>query len=159
MQIPRARYLAIALAVLCAQCVMSLAAGPASADEPKIFTSTSAKIAVSGYDPVGYFVEKKPVKGLPAIQTNYQGATWYFASQANKAKFLANPKKYAPQYGGYCAYAVSQGSTASTDPEAWTIVDGKLYLNYSTFIRALWAQDTGGNISKANTNWPRVLHQ
>ena len=72
--------------------------------------------------------------------------------------FAANPEKYAPQYGGYCAWAVSQGYTASTDPEAWKIVDGKLYLNYSKSVQLTWEQDAAGNIAAADENWLTVLN-
>ena len=84
-------------------------------------------------------------------------ATWRFSSEENRAAFAANPEAYAPQYGGYCAYAVSQGYTASTTPEAWTIVEDKLYLNFSTSVRRRWERDIPGHIAAANANWPDVL--
>ena len=86
------------------------------------------------------------------------GAKWYFASAANRDAFAKNSQKYAPQFGGYCAWAVSQGYTAGIDPEAWKIVDGKLYLNYSKSVQKMWEQDVPGNIRKGNENWPK-LHQ
>jgi len=113
--------------------------------------------AIRGYDPVAYFTRGKPVKGNSDHTVEYKGATWKFSSAKNRLAFAGMPEKYAPQYGGYCAYAVSQGYTASIDPEAWTIVDDKLYLNYNKDIRAKWSRDIPGNIEKANANWPGVL--
>jgi YHS domain-containing protein len=113
--------------------------------------------AIKGYDPVAYFTQGKPVKGSGDHEFEYKGATWKFASAENRMTFEKNPEKYAPQYGGYCAYAVSQGYTASIDPEAWSIVDGKLYLNYSKGVRDKWSQDIPGYIKQADANWPKVL--
>lgn len=113
--------------------------------------------AISGYDPVAYFTQGKPVKGLSEYALAYRGATWKFSSAENRSQFKRTPEKYAPQYGGYCAYAVSRGYTASTDPEAWTIVDGKLYLNYSLGVRDKWGQEQVENIRKADGHWPGVL--
>ncbi|MEL6680280.1 MAG: YHS domain-containing (seleno)protein [Pseudomonadota bacterium] len=114
--------------------------------------------AIRGYDPVAYFTEGSPVKGSGDHQSEFNGATWSFATAENKARFDADPQAFAPQYGGYCAYAVAQGYTASIDPEAWRIVDGKLYLNYSKSVQTRWEQDIPGFISKADTNWPEVLN-
>ena len=110
--------------------------------------------AIRGYDPVAYFTEGRPVEGDSDYTAEYMDATWRFASAENKALFVANPEKYAPQFGGYCAWAVSQGETASIDPEAWDIVDGKLYLNYSKSVKARWSRDIPGNIRKGEANWP-----
>ena len=112
--------------------------------------------AIEGYDPVTYFTEGKPVEGSSAHTYEWKGATWKFASRENRDSFAASPRKFAPQYGGYCAWAVSQGSTASIDPEAWRIVDGKLYLNYSKSIQKRWVQDIPGNIAKGDANWPKI---
>ena len=112
--------------------------------------------AIRGYDPVAYFTEGKPVKGKPLFTHDYDGATWQFASEANRDAFAADPARYAPQYGGYCAWAVSQGYTASIDPDAWKIVDGKLYLNYSRSVQRRWERDIPGHIAKADSNWPSV---
>lgn len=113
--------------------------------------------AIDGTDPVSYFTEGRPIEGKSDITLEWNGATWRFASTENRDRFAANPDKYAPQYGGYCAWAVSQGYTASTDPEAWAIVDGKLYLNYSKAVQNQWEQNIPENISSANRNWPEVL--
>ncbi|GAA4406443.1 hypothetical protein GCM10023187_25890 [Nibrella viscosa] len=109
--------------------------------------------AIRGYDPVAYFTESKPVPGDANISYNYQGADWYFASETNRDAFKANPEKYAPQYGGYCAFGTSRGYKAPTEADAWTIVDGKLYLNYNTKVRTEWNKDQPGYIKKADTNW------
>ncbi len=113
--------------------------------------------AIRGYDPVAYFTESKPVEGKKAFSHKWKGATWYFASERNRDLFRADPEKYAPRYGGYCAYAVSRGYTASIVPEAWKIVDGKLYLNFSKGVQQTWEQDIPGNIKLADKNWPSLL--
>lgn len=113
--------------------------------------------AIRGYDPVAYHTDGKPVAGKRAHRVEWKGATWSFASAENKALFEGDPEKYAPRYGGYCAWAVSQGYTASIDPDAWSIVDGKLYLNYSLGVRDQWSQDIPGNIAKGDVNWPKLL--
>jgi hypothetical protein len=111
-------------------------------------------IAIEGTDPVAYFTAGKPVAGNPANFVDWKGARWRFSNDANRALFLSNPEAYAPQFGGFCAWAVSEGYTASTDPEAWKIVDGKLYLNYSTPVQRKWEGDIPGNIMRGNANWP-----
>ncbi|MBL6959377.1 MAG: YHS domain protein [Rhodospirillales bacterium] len=113
-------------------------------------------VAIEGTDPVAYFKQGRAVKGSGDFTHKWNGATWRFASQANRDAFAAAPQQYAPQFGGYCAWAVSQGYTASIDPEAWSIVDGKLYLNYSKGVQTQWKQDIPGNIAKAEANWPGI---
>lgn len=127
---------------------------PAARAGDAIFTRDG--VAIRGSDPVAYFTDGHPAKGNPAITYKWMGATWQFATAAHRDAFAANPTKYAPQYGGYCAYAVSEGSTAPIDPAAWTIVNGKLYLNYSLGVRRMWRSDEPGNITKANRNWPGI---
>ena len=127
-----------------------------SGAKAEIFTGNSDGIAIRGYDPVGYFTVGKPVEGKAEFATEWKGATWRFASAENLATFKANPGKYAPKYGGYCAYAVSQGYTASTEPDAWKIVDGKLYLNYNKSVQKRWEKNIPGYIADANTNWPGI---
>ena len=114
-------------------------------------------IAIDGTDPVAYFTDSAPVKGSFDFSHTYYGATWHFASAANRDTFAAYPARYAPQYGGYCAYAVSEGYSASTTPKAWKIVDGKLYLNYSKRVQRRWEKDIPTRITNANANWPKVL--
>ncbi len=112
--------------------------------------------AVEGYDVVAYFTEGKPVKGARAYSYDWKGATWRFSSAAHRDLFAANPAKYAPQYGGFCAYAVSQGATAGIDPTAWKIHDGKLFLNLNAEIQARWLEDVPGYVAKADAHWPAL---
>ena len=121
----------------------------------QIFTSWGK--AIRGYDPVAYFTQGKPVEGDSDFTHEWMDAKWYFASAANREAFAKNPERYAPQYGGYCAWAVSQNYTASTDPDAWKIVDGKLYLNYSKSVQEQWV--AGGvetPIAQGDRNWPAI---
>lgn len=113
--------------------------------------------AIRGYDSVAYFKEGKPVEGKKQFQHEWKGAKWLFSSQQNRDEFAKDPNRYAPQYGGYCAWAVSQGYTASIDPEAWSIRDGKLYLNYSKKVQETWNKDIPGHIQRANQNWPSLV--
>ena len=137
--------------------VAALLSGPSFAAQPEVFAT--GDVAINGYDPVAYFTASKPVQGDAAHSADHNGATWLFSSAENKAAFEADPAKYAPQFGGYCAYAVSKGYTAPTDPNAWSVYEGKLYLNYSLRARDLWSEDVPGNITKGNANWPAVLSQ
>ncbi|OAN13319.1 YHS domain protein [Photobacterium jeanii] len=113
--------------------------------------------AIKGYDAVSYFTESAAVKGDSDFTYQWNGAKWYFSSEENRKAFVANPTKFAPQYGGYCAWAVSKGYTAKIDPHAWNIVEGKLYLNYSKSVQQTWQQDIKGNVAKADSNWPQLL--
>lgn len=114
-------------------------------------------IAIDGTDPVAYFTQSGPVAGIPTLTHEWMGARWQFSTQENLDAFAADPEAYAPQYGGYCAYAVSEGYTASTTPKAWKIVDGKLYLNYSRRVQRRWERDIPERIISADANWPSVL--
>lgn len=127
----------------------------AQAQTPSVYAASG--VAVDGTDVVAYFTQSKPVAGEASITHTWNGATWRFANVANRDAFAADPEAYAPQYGGYCAYAVSNGYTASTDPKAWSIVDGKLYLNHSRSVRALWNTAQTRRIADADANWPDVL--
>jgi YHS domain-containing protein len=129
----------------------------AHAKEAQVFTGLVKGVAVGGYDPVAYFTEGKAVNGTKEITLEHEGPTWRFASEANRDAFKADPARYAPQYGGYCAYAVANGYTAKGDPEAWTVHDGKLYLNFDKTVRTLWEKDKAGYIAKGDNNWPGVL--
>ncbi len=113
-------------------------------------------VAVSGYDPVAYFSQTKALKGSPQITATHAGATYYFTTTANRDAFLANPDRYVPAYGGYCAYGVANGHKVSVDPEAFRVVDDKLYLNYSKSVQQKWLADIPGNIAKAEQNWPAL---
>lgn len=115
--------------------------------------------AIRGYDPVAYHLVQTPTKGDARFTSRYNGSTWYFANSTNQSLFEQDPKKYAPQYGGYCAYAMSKGYVVSSDPDAWTIVDEKLYLNYSLGVRKTWLKNVPAYIDKANANWQEKTAQ
>lgn len=146
---------AMTLAVPAALAAAALDAAPAAAQKAPVYATKG--IAVSGYDPVAYFTEQKPVPGKPEIAAEHQGAKYYFSTEANRDAFKKEPAKFAPQYGGYCAWAVSQGYTASADPKAWTIVGGRLFLNYNQSVKKDWEKNIPGNVAKADANWPKVL--
>lgn len=145
------------LFMLAATAALLLPAAGALAKDKPIYTGLFSSVAVSGYDPVAYFTENKPVKGDAKFSTSWNGVQWQFSSAENRDKFIAAPERYAPQYGGYCAWAVSQGDTASADPQRWKIVGGKLYLNYDADVQKKWEADIPGLIQKADKNWPAVL--
>ncbi len=117
---------------------------------------SSEGVAIEGYDPVAYFTDSKPVKGSPQYTYGWQGAVWHFASAQHRDAFAKSPESYAPQYGGYCAYGVSQGHTAPVDPAAWKIINGKLYLNYNSEVQGLFLKDSSSAIEKADQNWPKL---
>jgi YHS domain-containing protein len=125
------------------------------AGTPTIYANDG--IAVDGTDVVGYFTQGEPIAGTADITHDWMGVTWRFSTEENRAAFAAAPEDYAPQYGGYCAWAVSEGYTASTVPHAWKIVDGKLYLNYSRRIQRKWERDIPARIAAADANWPMIL--
>ncbi len=127
----------------------------AFAAKPEIYTKGADKLAVSGYDVVSYF-SGKPIVGDAKFTTVYKGANFRFANAANLAKFKANPVAFAPQYGGYCAYAVAKGQYASADPLAAKLVNGKLYLNYSASIKKKWEAGQDKYITSADVNWPKL---
>lgn len=129
----------------------------ASAKTAPVYTGTFSNVALSGYDAVAYFTQGKPVLGDKKFSMTYNGAEFRFANAEDLAKFRADPAHYAPQYGGYCAWAVSQGYTASADPKVWKIVNGKLYLNYSADIGVKWSKNIPGNIAAADGNWPKII--
>lgn len=116
-------------------------------------------VTLHGFDAVAYFTDGKAVPGLPQFEHVWNGARWRFASAANRDRFAKAPEQYAPQFGGYCAWAVSRNYTADIDPQAFAVVDGKLYVNYSTFVQARWRLDRDGNIAKGHQNWPGLLAQ
>ena len=118
---------------------------------------TKGGLALGGYDPVAYFDLGKPAKGKAEFETQWSGARWRFESAAHREAFLAEPAKYAPQFGGYCAYGVAKGHTAKTEPAAWKIVNGKLYLNYDKEVQRLWEKELPTVIGQAEAHWPGVL--
>lgn len=123
-----------------------------SAQQSEVFIKDGN--AIQGYDPVAYFKESKPVKGNEQFNFKWNDANWIFSSQQNLDSFKLNPEKFAPQYGGYCAYGMSDGHKAPTNPEAWTIVDGKLYLNYNSKVKVYWNKELAKRIEDADKNWP-----
>ena len=112
--------------------------------------------AIKGYDPVAYFSDQKATEGKNEFAYDWSGSKWLFSSQSNLDAFKADPQKYAPQYGGFCAYGVSENHKSPTDPNAWTVVDGKLYLNYNPKVKELWSKDIPTRIQKANQFWPSL---
>ncbi|ESA38287.1 yhs domain-containing protein [Leptolyngbya sp. Heron Island J] len=156
--------LALASTVLLASCgtssPSSTATAPAGTEQaaaPTYAVFAEDGIAIRGADPVAYFTVGEYTPGSDEFTYDWEGTTWQFASAENRDLFAANPEDYAPQYGGFCAYAVSQGTTASIEPTSWKIVDGKLYLNYDARIQERWSKDIPGHIAQADQNWPGVL--
>jgi YHS domain-containing protein len=137
-----------------APATFALLPNTALAREPEVFQNP---VAINGIDPVAYFDRKKPVKGSKNHKVKWKGAEWRFSSAANVSKFTANPAAWAPVFGGYCAYAASRGYLAPTIPEAWTIYEGKLYLNANLRAQSLWRKDIPGNIAAGLGNWPGIL--
>lgn len=119
------------------------------------YSSTNGT-AIKGYDPVAYFLQHKAMEGNDNFSTEWSGSKWKFISKANLDSFKLAPQKYAPQYGGYCAYGVSENHKSPTDPNAWTIVDNKLYLNYSLKVKEYWLEDTAARIKAADQFWPAL---
>lgn len=131
--------------------LVALLAAPSAALAGEFFERDGA--AIGGYDPVAYFAENKPVKGSAAYTYRYRDSVFRFASAANRDTFAADPERYAPQYGGFCAYGVAHGYKVKIEPEAFTLVDGKLYLNYDLRVQADWRRDIPGYIRKADRKW------
>ena len=124
---------------------------------PSVEVNTDAMgFMIRGYDPVAYFTEGRPVPGHPDISVEYGGAKYLFSSAANRDAFNANPEKYAPQYGGYCAFGVSEGKKFDIDPASWRIVDDKLYVNLNPVVLEMWGADTKNYLQKSEKNWPKI---
>ena len=140
-----------------AACLLSLLlTGVASADSPIAAVNTENGWAIKGYDPVAYFTTGKPTPGTAQFTTTYKGAAYRFASAENRARFIAAPEKFVPQYGGYCAYAIALNQIADIEPDQWAIVNDKLYLNNGFLAQTLWSFDKSGNITRGDRNWPLV---
>ena len=143
--------------------LLCLAASPALSAKSAVNTGFIGDVAVEGADVVAYFTQGKHVEGTWEYSQLWNGADWRFSSAEHQRLFKEDPEKYAPQYGGYCAYAVAQGSvasdSASIDPRAWSIVDGRLYLNNSKSVRDTWLKDAQSYIKQADRNWPGVLER
>ncbi|MEM7674290.1 MAG: YHS domain-containing (seleno)protein [Verrucomicrobiota bacterium] len=128
-----------------------------AADDP-IYTGTFSNLAVGGYDPLSYFSrDGEPIKGNKQFSTQWRGAEWRFSSASNLAKFKADPLAHAPQYGGYCAWAIAQGKLAKGDAETYALVDGKLYLNYNAKVAERWNGDRQTFIEQANIRYPSLI--
>jgi YHS domain-containing protein len=121
-----------------------------------IYTSWHNNLAIKGYDSVAYFTEQKPVKGSDAYELTWQGAIWRFSSAESLALFKSDPKRYAPQYGGHCAYAIAQSKLVGIDPEQFTLIDGKLYLNYNAEVQQTWLAERDAFIEQADKIWPSL---
>lgn len=138
-------------------------AAPSNTDKEKTMSKNNgveiAAPVIGGYDPVAYFEVGRPVRGNGYHTATYQGGTYLFANKDHQEKFVAHPEKYAPQFGGYCAYGVAVGKKFYSDPNRWKIVDGKLYLNLDKGIQKKWKEDISGNITKANSNWRQIEHK
>ncbi|MBE9076016.1 YHS domain-containing protein [Romeria aff. gracilis LEGE 07310] len=135
---------------------VSAVAEPSEQTEPYVVYEEDG-VAIKGADPVAYFTDAEYVPGSSEFTHDWEGVTWQFASAENRDRFASSPEQYAPQYGGFCAWAVSQGYIAPIDPEAWTVVDNRLYLNFNQKIQERWLKDVPDNIADADENWPDVL--
>lgn len=114
-------------------------------------------VAINGYDPVAYFAQRAPVKGSELFKVEHEQVIWLFSSAENLAQFEHQPERYLPQYGGYCAYAMSHGFVVDTVPEAFTVLNDKLYLNYSLGVRETWLEDTKSYVDRADKQWDKKL--
>ena len=148
----------VSLRLTIAVCVTAAGIGAVAAAGPQPPVNVSRdQLALRGYDAVAYSTTGQPTQGSTSFEHRWNGAVWRFSTAANRDQFAKEPERYAPEFGGYCAYAVSRGYTADGDPDAWRIVDGRLYLNYSKRVQRLWEADIPGNIAKGRQNWPGVL--
>lgn len=149
---------AVATALVVATATAAFAAEPINTLEKKgLFGYKPSGTAIRGYDTVAYFTDGRPVEGTDEFTSDWDGATWRFASRAHKELFDADPARYAPQYGGYCAYGVVQDSLVKIEPELWTIVDDKLYLNYDDDVQKDWEKDIPGFIAEADRKFQGLI--
>lgn len=145
--------------LLLAAVLAAITAAPAAAldkDSTRPVNIDGKNVAIHGYDPVAYFTQSKPVQGSRQFAVTHGGATYHFSSAANRDAFAAAPARYLPAYGGFCAYGVAVGKKLDVDPEAWKVVEGRLYLNLNKKVQASWLEDVPGNIARADTNWPSL---
>lgn len=133
--------------------------GRVSVKTPVPALNTPGGSALQGYDAMAYFTDGMPVEGSDAFTHRWRSTTWKFASAEHRDAFKADPERYAPAFGGYCAYAVSRGTTADGDPRQWAIVDGRLYVNNNGFAMQLWNNDRSGNIKAGHVNWRLIPKQ
>ena len=155
---PAATMFPIIAPLICAV-ALALHAAPAAAGQADIFVGERDAHALQGYDPVAYFTLGEAMLGDPNISAEWKGASWLFASEANRTAFLAKPELFAPQYGGYCAFALSRGALTNGDARHWKVIDGRLYLNFNARTQTLWEKDTAAHISAADAYWPKVLNR
>lgn len=134
-----------------------LAAIPVFAQTKTLLNLDKNGIAIQGYDPVAFFTQNRPVKGDPQFESKYNGARYLFASAEDKSTFDANPAKYEPQFGGFCAYGASEGHTAPVKIEAFQIVNGRLIMQYDLGVKKEFNKDQQGNLQKADRNWPAIV--
>ena len=154
----RRGFLAVAAGIVGAVIVgLALTVHPVRAGKSEIYTGLLSRTAIGGYDAVAYFTENRAVRGKRSHVHRWHGAEWRFSSRENRDIFATDPESYAPQYGGHCAWAVSQGYRAKGDPKVWRIVDGKLYLNCSHVVQQRWQRRLERNLVKADNNWPGIL--
>ena len=147
------------ISTACAALVLATLTAPSVRADSASDVNTMGGIALHGFDPVAYFTQNKAVLGKPKLTAKYQGVTYEFASKEDKAAFMADPEKYVPQFGGFCAYAASVGAKADADPHEFVVSNGKLYVNNSDRALELFQKDVAGNIEKADHNWPSVAKQ
>ncbi len=139
--------------------LLVFAALSAIATAKELLNVDSHGIAIQGYDPVAFFTDGRPVKGIPQFQSEYNGAKYYFASSEHKIAFDKQPARYEPQFGGYCAYGASKGTRAPIKIEAWQIVNGRLLMQYDLDIKDKFNQDQEGSLKKADENWPGLVEK
>jgi YHS domain-containing protein len=132
---------------------------PALAQSKSLLNLDKAGVAIQGYDPVAFFTDHKPVKGKPELVVRHNGAVYHFASREHRDQFKAEPSKYEPVFGGYCAYGVSRNKLVEIDVDAFQIVDGRLLLQYSKGVRDDFNKDAKGNLTKAEANWPGLVEK
>lgn len=144
------------LALMCGAFVITSAS---AGDQANVIYADAKKVAISGYDTVAYFTVAKALKGKPEFYASWQDVTWHFANGEHRDLFVADPAKYSPQFGGFCAMALTRGVVKTIDPEAWVIVDGRLYLNFSDDARKRFERDIRSNIEKSENNWAELQPQ
>ncbi len=152
-KLTKRRFMASSLTLFGGLCLLNVNAFAAEQDDT-IFQKDG--LAINGYDTVAYFTQNEAIEGKSDFVADYKGAIWQFATAKNRDMFLEMPEKYAPQFEGYCAYAAANGSVAKTEPDQWSIVDGKLYLNYNFLIKLRWDASQADFIKDANQKWPDV---
>ena len=155
---PQPRRLFLATLVLAASAAALLAMTAYAYDENSAspINVDASGLALKGHDPVAYFSASAPTLGKQQFSAQHQGATYRFASAANRDAFVANPTRYAPAYGGFCAMGVALEKKLDVDPQAWRVVDGRLYLNVNKDVQKRWLDDVPGNLATAEKNWPRL---